>query len=813
MHKSRYVAAVLAGLLLIAGIYTFWPSSPNKSSSQPPQLSKEEVPLAVSSEPRPAPPPLHDPVAIPTSNEIGVITGEVFALDGTRVADAEVSLRRMNSDFLTGSKRVDEPALTAPTDVSGHFVVNGLALGTYVVSVHSGDRYGAVAISIARDWPTGHVVIVLRKDALGLAGTVVDSDNAPIEGARVALVIQDGEDLRDSMDAFWEVETDNTGTFSFHCLEPGIWQAYVTAAHYAPLLTNEMKAGDTGVRIVLTQGGSAGGSAVWAENNLPAAGVVLKAQFKGVSRTQLATATVEPSGRFTFERLIPGEHEILPEDKTLVPVDNAIRVEVVEGKPITDLQVRIAKGGIVRGRVFDANTQEGIAGVRVTARAEDAAAALQGRYSEPTDESGNYEISGLSASGYILDTYSSNGYRTQFADVNALKFEITPGAVLEDKDIPMSRGVNVAGLVIEGEGNPAPYAKVTGRSPGVWQWPETYTDDSGRFAFWEFSAGDAIYLRAEGAGHRSELEGPITIPAGGISDLQITLTEQCDAAIAGTVIDPSGNPVAALVICNAVGADPNADENARRFEKTSSDGTFLIAGLTAGDYKLGLGPGHSDFLREVISAMSVHLDPGQVRAGLRLVYDDSKITKISGRVTDSDGNPIEFADIMLTGPDGNGLPAMIKTNKDGDYTVIEVGTDLVTVRASHPQYVDQYREGVAPNTANVDFVLPNPGRISGQVIDAATGQPLQTYDITEHPNHMPRSFRKINDSEGRFSFSITGQIHDLMLRAPGYVMKKHRIRPSIEPGESRDDIVIELTAGEDSSEIPQHLPSTPPTQP
>ena len=31
-------------------------------------------------------------------------------------------------------------------------------------------------------------MIVLRKDALGLAGTVVDSDNAPIEGARVALV-------------------------------------------------------------------------------------------------------------------------------------------------------------------------------------------------------------------------------------------------------------------------------------------------------------------------------------------------------------------------------------------------------------------------------------------------------------------------------------------------------------------------------------------------------------------------------------------------------------------------------------------------
>ncbi len=95
---------------------------------------------------------------------------------------------------------------------------------------------------------------------------------------------------------------------------------------------------------------------------------------------------------------------------------------------------------------------------------------------------------------------------------------------------------------------------------------------------------------------------------------------------------------------------------------------------------------------------------------------------ITGRVTDTSGNPIEGALVTADGPAGHGTGT---TDENGNYVISSgLGTGTYTVTASAPGYIEEQITGVSVTvgqvTSGVDFQLASlppeqSGRISGTV--------------------------------------------------------------------------------------------------
>lgn len=784
----RFAFITFSAIAILLAAWFLWPERAVEITPQPPGRAE------------PAPPPVASartvPVAVTEGEAIspapmggGAIIGRVYTMDGSAVTEGLARVTRMTS-FRSGIKApVQEAGIEVPLGQSADFTVTGLKAGQYAIEVASGNLAGREGILLLTDETVARVAVRVRP-AAGLAGVVVGDGGAPLAGARVRLVSYEGNELNSNQRVQWDMKTETDGAFAFDGLQPGAWQACVSAAGYAPLVSEALHTGDADVRLELTHGGRISGRALEGDSMKPAAGIALKATFGGISDIEAATVTTESDGHFEFADLAPGTHALAPANPEYVLLDGAVRVDVEAERPLEGLVLRIGASATLRGLVFDAATGGGMEGAVVTATARDGSAPDRWLSSTPADDAGAYEIVGLAEGSYDLSVgYLPPGYTGPAYEEGAeMRFEAVLGETVEGKDIPVHREGIVAGIVVEADRTPVSGAEVEARATDGFQWGDTVSGEGGRFTL-PFAPGREIYLRATSFDRRSRLEGPLLVLAEGLSNLRLVLNEASDAGMAGIVVDRAGNPLRAHVTARPTDMDIEK-EDTRRVETTGADGLFLFMGLPPGEYGLSLGP-VGDFIQEAIPAATIQLAAGEMRSGLRLVYDDSAVLKISGHVVDSEGRPIKDANIHASasacpgGADGF-------TDEDGAYTILNVCDGQNDLRVSHPQYGRQFREGVEAGSENVDFVLVRRGTVVGQVIDAATGTPLTAYQITSEGRQSVPRYQSISDPLGQFSVEAEpGNVY-LRVRAPGYAEQEHLVEPPLEPGEDRDGILIEL---------------------
>ncbi|MBK8283877.1 MAG: carboxypeptidase regulatory-like domain-containing protein [Ahniella sp.] len=142
----------------------------------------------------------------------------------------------------------------------------------------------------------------------------------------------------------------------------------------------------------------------------------------------------------------------------------------VAGTDVTGINMNLSPGGGMSGRVTDAGSGNGLAGV--TVRAFDATNRLVAV--SATGPTGNYQISGLPAGNYFLTTDNPLGYQDEL--FNGFSCEpfcnpstgsavvVTGTTITANRDFALERSVTISGLVTEGVPLPTCRSKSTDKS-------------------------------------------------------------------------------------------------------------------------------------------------------------------------------------------------------------------------------------------------------------------------------------------------------------------------------------------------------------
>jgi RNA polymerase sigma factor (sigma-70 family) len=425
------------------------------------------------------------------------------------------------------------------------------------------------------------------------------------------------------------------------------------------------------------------------------------------------------------------------------------------------------EGGIITGRVYDAETGKGIEGVRFFACLPDGSVAKAS--DDPSDSSGGYRLSGLPPGPYtIMPMNSAPGYPD---DPFRMSLTVTASAAkpIKGVDFALKQGIRVAGTVVSAGGRPVANAKVVARTEGMVNPEHTKTHEDGTFELHFALPSETLFMRASTRECGSPIETWLALPAEGLSGVVLTLTEPKASGVAGVVRDSAGAPVlGANVFVMTTDHMVLSDSGS---VKTGKDGTFRIAELSAGTYAISVTePGVTRHNRTDELAR-VKLGAGQTRNDLALVLGDKGGLAIAGRVVDTAGNPIATVRIECGGPAGEA----VYTDEHGAFRITGLEEAGYNLWANHPDYT--YAGAVAPAGAN-DVLIEMKGEagIIGRVVRADTGEAIPEFEIAFSnggaeciKQALFANARRVEDPEGRFLLeNVCAAPVAVSARAPGF---------------------------------------------
>ncbi|NUM56745.1 MAG: carboxypeptidase regulatory-like domain-containing protein [Candidatus Hydrogenedentes bacterium] len=742
---------------------------------------------------RRAAPPTRRPVvqsATPIPN--GSIAGHVFNSDGTPCSDATVEVRADSQDDATNET---EEAGHAPTNIydgrvdeAGRFIVDSVPIGRYGVVARTAAQVGT-ALADVREVALRASVIVIVGDALSIRGRVIDDDGDAVEGARVLPIRHDGKPLGPELTQMFACEADRDGAFETGPLQQGKYELYTSARGYAPGKSDPVPAGTRDATIVLHAGAPVRGTVIWADTQDPIGGTTVIARapdlFGGEER-----AVSGADGNFHFDALAPTHYilDIETADGTVLidgPVDLDLR-----GASAADVSLEVVVGGAVRGRVYDAATDTGVPGVRMMAYLRDRS--VRRNYSNPTDETGEFELAGLPKGSYSVYPTGSIG-KIHGSDGPARYIVIEAGQEIDGVDFPLESSPVVSGTIVDASGAPVAFANVAASTAsGEFRIPrwQTNSDDKGAFVLRGFSVGDELLLTAFGSTDVSKWIGPVIVGEIGARDVVITLGSGRSGSIAGKVIDKHGRPVALKVQ-----AYPTNSEYPYIFEAMDTDtnakGAFVFAGLPPAQYLLQLVAG----VGNIQPAQTIQLAEGDHITGLVLTADITESLTIVGYVRDESGRAV--ANVFLSGmaffEAGKAYQRAATSEFDGRFELTGLPAGTFVVRATAEGY-SPAEVALQAGERNAQVTLSPAPLLEGVVLDADTMEPLERFSIAVVQPRQPTAraeFREFTNHDGRFAIHTEYRKATIHVRAPDH----HENSVSAQAG---TPITIELLPGSDS---------------
>jgi hypothetical protein len=318
-----------------------------------------------------------------------------------------------------------------------------------------------------------------------------------------------------------------------------------------------------------------------------------------------------PDGHFEFDGVIPGGHTVVASRSGYVtaaagmsgPRDRPRPLELIAGSP-RHVEIRLVALGVITGRLVD-GTGQPVRGVRIRA--------IQRRTTPSPYDRGGAEVSSDDDGRFAIR-------------------ELDPGRyfVIADKRTP-----------------PRPTPRPVARFPPIPTSAPSSNRDGDPMASLTYYPGTAFPDQA----------GEVAVVSGEESDASFTLADARLARITGVVLDPRGAPASDFTLRTTASRAPQP-ENPLSIGVRVEGERFELIDVPPGEYVIEASrqrPGTP------ANSRAVQLNPiataGEiVRTTLRVGGDDiggltlrlSPGFKVSGRVVDTSGNPIEIAGLPVS---------------------------------------------------------------------------------------------------------------------------------------------------------------------
>jgi len=401
--------------------------------------------------------------------------------------------------------------------------------------------------------------------------------------------------------------------------------------------------------------------------------------------------TTDAEGGFAVSAPIAGDYRIEVSHPILVSKERRYTATVAESNPPSDIVIWMKRAGVISGRVFDVQSNEGIVGVKVGLN----------RKQEPgtsTDADGRYRIEGVRDGKRRIFLGHARGYIDSPSKSNGVQVNVSPEEEVVNVDFSLQPGMYAAieGKVLDERGNPVIGAEVRAvsynSSTRDSQSGSDTTTADGTFQIAELRVAGGFFVTAKSNGFVSESLGPLGLTVDGIQDAVLTLRPT--GSISGQVVDVnSGRPVG------------------------ETEFVVGIRYLSMGRY---FGGGSSDHLNEDGKFELVELPPGSY-----------------GLIIDSDPN------VSTT--------AMPRPQISVD---LEHGQDLtdVVLTFDHERYL-QSKVARKTRTRKSDRrgrpTRPQVEEVRGRVVHAMNGDAVVAFNM-KIANGNRHSLRSVHDRDGRF---------------------------------------------------------------
>jgi len=735
------------------------------------------------------------------------VSGFVHDHEGSPVFGAEVEAVTASDEGLGNLAAT----MTSPDAVAAR--ATSASDGSYSLSVAAGERFSFRAHSpgfTPASEPARLVTIATRVDfhlrpGAQVAGHVVTPQGAPVAGAHVFLV-----DRAAIARGLPKVETVTRRDGSFDLVGEPLSGAtiVVRAAGFAPFFVDDVRPPACCLRIQLERGIAVQLRVVDAETRLVVPGVSVIVDME----TGFAQGRSDAGGEVLLQHLPTrgsatggGNHVILWGQGRALSVH-----EISQQIPISgtlDLgDVVVSRGGVVRGRVLDAESRQAVAGagVRVFGGVPPALAALVAPQSLSGPD-GSFVLEGVSPNATHLVAFHAE-YECGVDLAALLSGQAAAGGAplfvagkLEAaRDVMVHRNVPITGVVRSPDGEPVSGATVRVADAAAQiaanlggAMAETRTDEQGRFVL--PGLRDSVTLEVSHTSYgRADT---VTATAG--SSVDITLRPF--AQLRGEVRSKDGKPIIGARVHVDVTASGNAASGAVVSE---SSGGFVLDGLPTGEAELRCE--HPAFAPSV---RQVRLVEGAQRIDATIL--DNGLS-IQGVVVGADGKPLsgQVVEAILQGGLVDNVRRWARTTTDAQgrfgFRGLATGNYALECRA------DRYRAPttiVAAGKQDVRIACAEMARLTGRVLAGAQGVAGAQVQVSGANGTTSGA---VSRADG--SFAIDGLDAEealvVVVYHDGY---REARRADVRPG---SELVLELEAGiqiggtvvlEDKSPVPGAL--------
>ncbi len=487
------------------------------------------------------------------------------------------------------------------------------------------------------------------------------------------------------------------------------------------------------------------------------------------------------SGEFSLSVPYDGVYEVTVKAPGYVAYSGQT-LPLSDETPITHIEAILSSGASIAGRVMEAGTNKGAAGLVVRVESPEGPSGV-------TEEDGSYVVTGLTTGQFgVAVDLSGSTYR---AGRNLPYQRITISASdqnLTGVDFTVDTAGMVWGYVFSPDQDPISQTSIvltSGESmlsqalKSAAQQRAPVSDVSGEDGYYELTGvplNEEFRIHAMTTLYAPQLSDPFLLSANNRT-ARVDIYMFAGTNVYGQVVDGNNSPIpGAEVMCiPSYGRFFSAMSAPQAFRGGSTDGNgqFTLEELPGGEYQIfAQKQGYR------VSPVGYPIYPDgysdlrNIKITLRGV-DEGEHT-VYGTVVDDRGQGIDGADVRLAGVSLGGLEGSdrsMTTANNGAFRFDGVSPGQYTIIAT--------RDGFSPTTVRrvrlneaMRVVLRQSARIRGHVLIKATNQPPEAYDVAAYPiserTGSVSMMGMVSDSARSETFFASDGSFDLIINAGAY---------------------------------------------